>query len=194
MRPGDPHGQARLPGKPELPIETPRLRLRDYVPNDWAAVYVFASNPEVARFMFWEPRTESDSREFVARMIAAQHESPRVTWELAVERISDRKVIGSCDLTLEGDEGDLGYVLAQEAWGQGFATELSKALITVGFDIMKLRRIFSTCDRENIGSRRVLEKAGLKFERELIQHKIAKGRSWDSLEYAIYPDAKETSR
>lgn len=177
-----------------LPIETARLRLRDYRPEDWVAVHAFASNPEVARFMFWEPRTEADSRDFVARMLASQQESPRVTWELAVERISDRKLIGSCDLTLEGDEGDLGFVLAQDAWGQGFATELSEALITAGFEEMGLARIFSTCDFQNHRSRRVLEKAGLRFERELLGHKLAKGRSWDSLELAIYPEARQRSR
>jgi RimJ/RimL family protein N-acetyltransferase len=140
-----------------LPIRTARLRLRDFLASDWPAVHAYSSDPDVVRFMFWGPRTEDESRGFVDRMLASQKEEPRTVWELAVERMTDGAVVGACDLTLEGDEGDLGFVLAKHAWGQGIATELGRALVSVGFEQMGLRRIFATCDHENLASRRVLE-------------------------------------
>ena len=174
-------------GPAMLPITTPRLRLRDFVTEDWPAVHGYSSDTDVVRFMFWGPRTEEESRGFIDRMLASQKERPRVTWELAVERLADGAVIGSCDLTLEDEEGDLGFVLAKSAWGQGIATELGRALVSVGFSVMGLRRIFATCDHQNVASRRVLEKLGMKCEREIINHRFAKGRWWNSLEFAIYP-------
>jgi len=92
-----------------LPIRTERLLLRDFASDDYAAIYAFASDPEVTGRMFYGPRDEADTREYLARMLASQAESPRVTWELAVvDRTRDR-LVGACDLTLDDEqEADLG--------------------------------------------------------------------------------------
>jgi RimJ/RimL family protein N-acetyltransferase len=99
---------------------------------------------------------------------------------------ADSRLIGGCDLTLENShEADLGYILARRAWGNGYGTEIARALVERGFSDLGLHRIFATCDRENHASRRVLEKAGLLFESTLIRHKFAKSRWWNSELYAL---------
>ena len=169
-----------------LPIETERLWLRDFVEADFAAVHAYASDEEVTRYMFYPPRAEIDTRNYIRRMIQSQMETPRTIWEVAIVRKSDNQLIGACDLTIEReDDGDLGYILAREAWGYGYASEVAKALVLAGFNELKLQRIYAICDVNNQASIRVLEKAGLKREALLENYKEAKGRWWNVYFYAL---------
>jgi len=162
------------------------LLLRDFVAADFGAIHAYSSDPEVTRFMFFGPRDEADSRDYLQRMFESQIQEPRLTWELAIVHRSDDRLIGACDLTLEDErEGDLGYMLARDAWGQGYATEAARATVDAGFEQLGLERIFATCDVDNAASAHVLEKAGLRCEALLESHKEAKGRWWDSYLYAI---------
>lgn len=169
-----------------LPIKTERLLLRDFVEADLQAVYAYASDMEVTRYMFYPPRTEADTRNYIRRMIQSQSENPRLIWELAIIRRSDGQLIGACDVTIEREnEGDLGYILSREAWGQGYASEVASALVQAGFEQLHLKRIFAICDVNNYGSIRVLEKAGLRREALLENYKEAKGRWWNVYFYAL---------
>ena len=129
-----------------LPIRTERLLLRDFASDDYEAIYAFASDPEATRQMFYGPRDEADTREYLARMLASQAESPRLTWELAVvDRARDR-LVGACDLTLDNErEADLGYIFGREAWGRGYATEAATAMVQAGFEQLRLTRIYGVC-------------------------------------------------
>jgi ribosomal-protein-alanine N-acetyltransferase len=75
--------------------------------------------------------------------------------------------------------------LTRRYWGQGYATETGKALLTFGFDGLGLHRIFATCDPANVPSAHVLEKIGMQREGRIREHKWAKRRWRDSLLYAI---------
>ena len=119
---------------PNLSLLTERLVLRDFRPEDFGAVHAYASDPEVARRVFWGPREEAGTKEYLARMLASQREEPRVVWELAVVRRADGLLLGACDLTLEDERvADLGYVLGRESWGQGYATEAARRMVRAGF-------------------------------------------------------------
>src|SRR6266566_1827769 len=67
------------------------------------------------------------------------------------------------------DEAEVGYRLRKSAWGKGYATEGSRALISKGFADLGVRRVFASMMVVNVGSRRVMEKAGLKFVRAFHQ-------------------------
>ncbi len=169
-----------------LPIETARLILRDFVEADFAAVHAYASDDEVTQFMFYPPRSESDTRNYLRRMIQSQSETPRTIWEMAIIRKTDKRLIGACDLTIERNgDGDLGYILSRQTWGQGYASEVAKALVEVGFTELNLNRIYAICDVNNYASIRVLEKAGLRRETLLENYKEAKGRWWNVYFYAL---------
>jgi RimJ/RimL family protein N-acetyltransferase len=169
-----------------LPLRTERLVLRDFRADDLAAVLAYSSDPEVTRFMFYEPRDEAAARAYHQRMLASQRETPRRVFELAVERAADGRVIGNCDLTLEGPrEADLGYLLARDAWGAGLATELARALVHAGFAQLGLDRIFAVCAVGHTASARVLEKAGLRHEATLHAFTESRGRHWDVDRYAL---------
>jgi RimJ/RimL family protein N-acetyltransferase len=169
-----------------LPLRTARLTLRDFVPTDFDAIHSYASDPEVTRYMFYEPRTAADTHAYLERMLASQREEPRMIWELgAVETVHDR-LVGACDLTLVNtQEADLGFIFWREVWGMGYATEAARALVRAGFQQFGLIRIFATCDIANHASSRVLKRAGLQREATLENHKYAKGRWWTSFLYSV---------
>jgi [ribosomal protein S5]-alanine N-acetyltransferase len=170
----------------DLPLRTSRLTLRDFVAADFAAVHAYASDAEVTRYMFYGPRTEAETRAYLDRMIATQHDVPRTVWELAAVQAADGRLVGACDLTLDRPgEADLGFIFARDVWGRGYATEASRALVPAAFEQLGVQRVVATCDVANLASARVLQKAGLRREAILHRHKHAKGTWWTSFLYAI---------
>jgi len=168
-----------------LPITTERLILREFVPTDYDAVFAYASDPRVTRYMLYGARDPTDTREYLDRVIGYQANAPRTVWELAVTRREDGALIGACDITLlKPGEGDLGYMLRHDAWGLGYASEIARSLIDEGFDALRLERVLSTVSTENLRSIRVLEKAGLRWEALYRRFAQAKGRWWDCHLYA----------
>jgi RimJ/RimL family protein N-acetyltransferase len=169
-----------------MPLRTARLVLRDFRSDDFADVLAYGSDPEVVRFMFFDPRDAASTRAYLERMLASQREEPRRIFELAVERTSDGRVIGACDLTLEGErEADLGYILAREAWEHGYASEVARALVQAGFEQLGLERIFAVCAVGHAASARVLEKLGMHREAHLVENEWVKGEWQSELVYAI---------
>jgi RimJ/RimL family protein N-acetyltransferase len=174
--------------KAELPLHTPRLLLRDFADADWEAVHRYGALPEVSRFMPWGPNSEADTREFVGRALAAQAANPRTSFELAIIWREQGQLIGGCGLTVQNQThrgGEIGYCLHPDFWGRGCATEAAGALLAWGFEYFQLHRIQATCDRDNAGSRRVLEKAGMQLEGRLRQNLNIRGQWRDSLLWSI---------
>lgn len=80
-------------------------------------------------------------------------------------------IIGRCllrHLDLDGvDEIETGYSFEPDQWGLGFATEIAVACVAIGRSTFRYASIVAVTRPENLASRRVLEKAGLRFEREM---------------------------
>jgi len=171
-----------------LPLRTKRLLLRDFKEEDWKAVHVYASDPEVVRFMAWGPNSEEETRDFVRKAIKYREERPRQHFELAAILKTDDALVGGCGLnvtSLADRVGCIGYCFNRLCWRVGLATEASEALLIYGFERLGLHRIWATCDSENLASSRVLEKVGMKREGQLRENVWTRGRWRDSFVYAI---------
>jgi RimJ/RimL family protein N-acetyltransferase len=168
-------------------IRTTRLVLREFRPDDHAAVHRYAADPEVVRFQDWGPNTPAETTMFLTMVRTAAAATPRTRWALAVIRAADDTMIGACELHVEDAghrRGSMGYTLARDAWGQGYATESAAALLRFGFDRLGLHKISATCDPANGGSVRVLEKIGMTFVGRLQDHFLVRGEWRDRLLYA----------
>jgi ribosomal-protein-alanine N-acetyltransferase len=169
-------------------IKTHRILLRELKETDCQAVLEYASDPEVVRYMDWGPNSKEETEAFINRSLDAQNERPRLHYTLAITLIDNKKLIGSCGISVsnpDNREGWIGYCLNKLFWNKGYATETARALLDFGFSELNLHRIFATCDPANLASARVLEKIGMKREGHLRQHKWAKGKWRDSYLYAI---------
>ena len=178
-----------------LPIDTARLCLRDFVESDFEAIHAYSSDPRVTKFLFFGPRDEDSTADYLEGLLASQDEIPRSRYELAVEESVSGRVVGACDLSLiERNVVDLGYMLGLADWGKGYATEIALALVDAAFFDLGAQRVISTVDVNNRASIRVLEKIGMRWEAVFRKHRRAKNRWWDCHLFVLPREAWELSR
>ena len=172
-------------------LRTPRLRLREFVEEDWAGMLAYQSDPRYLRFYQWTERTEADVRAFVGLFLSWQAEAPRLKFQLAITLKERGCLIGNSGLRLAragARQGELGYELSPAYWGQGYATEAAGAMMGFGFEALGLHRICAYTVAENLASQRVMEKLKMHREGRMRENRWFKGRWWDTLVYGILAD------
>ena len=171
------------------PIETQRLMIRQFRPDDWQTVYDYMSDPEVTAYLPEGQLTEAQTREFLTKNVGEHTET------LAVTRKVETDLIGHMLFHpwFAPRTYEIGWVLNKRYHGQGYATEAAYALLTYGFETLQLHRVIATCQPENIPSYRVMEKLGMRREGHF-QQCIYRGENhwWDEYFYAML--AKEWFR
>ncbi|MEH1864899.1 MAG: GNAT family N-acetyltransferase [Nostoc sp.] len=144
-------------------IETARLRLRDFNLNDFDDLFRLYSDTEVMKYL--SPRTREQTQLSLSKHIQQWQQHTFGMW--AVIHKETDKMIGRCGLNfLENTpEVELGYVFDKSYWNMGIATEASFATLKFGFWEVKLDQIVAIADPENIASVRVIQKLGMKYEK-----------------------------
>ena len=151
-----------MPEAPEI-FETERLILRRPQSSDAGAVFDYASDPQVTRYMDFAMHTDiGTSHEFLRRCAEDWESGAESCWLLTVK--PHDLAIGTIACRLRERESDFGYILHRKHWGQGLATEAARAVVDWLWSLESIDRIWATCDTENLASARVLEKAGLARE------------------------------
>ena len=179
-------------------IETPRLLLRGFNEDDFEAVHNYASSAENTAYMLFGPNSEDDTRAFIKRAMATAAKEPLTNYSFAVVLKETGNLIGACDLSLQGDSPEVGWILHKNHWGKGYGTEMGRALLELGFAGHNLHRIVALCDMENVGSSRIMEKLGMRREGMFREYRRARDNSGklyrDELSYAILKDEWEAQR
>ncbi|WP_405008204.1 GNAT family N-acetyltransferase [Kitasatospora purpeofusca] len=141
-------------------IETDRLRLRPYTPEEAGRVAA-GDRPDSG----WSPGFPREDDRAVARMFLAAPRTEPLFEPQLIELLGTGAVIGGIGFfgppDAEGTVG-LGYGVAPETEGQGYATEALLALLRRGFAEGGVRRALADTTHDNAASQRVLEKAGLR--------------------------------
>lgn len=180
-----------------MQLETERLILREFVAEDWPTVLAYQSDPRYLRYYAWAGRTEAQVRAFVGMFVGWQAERPRTKFQLAIETRAEGEMIGDCGIRLAeagARVAEMGYELAPERWGRGYATEAARAILAFGFTALGLHRVWASCIADNAASAHVLEKLGLRWEGQLREVAFYKGRWWDELRYGILEDEWRAAR
>jgi RimJ/RimL family protein N-acetyltransferase len=167
-----------------MELTTTRLLLRPFRADDLTDLHAVVADPEMSR---WAPDPIPDTSVFLGYSLEYETEKPRRHWRFAVVRRADGKLIGSAELHIESPEhrrGAMGYLIAAAAQGQGYATEAAQAVLDFGLTGAGLHRITATCDPENAGSVRVLEKIGMTREGLLRDHYLIRGEWRDRVTFA----------
>lgn len=171
-----------------LPIVTARLEIRDFVPEDRAAVHEYASDPLVTRHLWWGPFSELDTLEFLGRTAREARVRPRENFELAVVDRQRGLVIGGCEFLCRRpiyQEYEIGYFFRPDSWGRGIATETVRALLDFGFYSARAHRIYALVDPENTASQRLVARVGFRLEGHFRRDTFIRGEWRDSLLYAL---------
>lgn len=171
-----------------LPVlETPRLVLRPLRRGDARDVYAFASDPEVARYVLWDPhRSLSDARSYIAYMRGLYRRGLPASWAVVLRESGC--VIGTIGFMWYSEanrSAEIGYSLSRSQWNRGLATEALRAVIHSSFGMLPLNRLEAQHDLRNPASGRVMEKCGMKQEGVLRQRIRNKGEWADVALYSI---------
>src|SRR5262245_2151732 len=145
-------------------LETPRLLLRRFTPDDVDNVWELDRDPEVMRHVSGgQPTPYSVVRDrSIPRFLTYHRDHPGIGY-WAVEEKETRAFIGRIFLTrvrTDPDALEIGYRLRRSAWGKGYATEGVRALVRKAFAEQNALRVTAYTVRENRASWRVMEKAG----------------------------------
>lgn len=181
-------------------LETERLILRRFTEDDADNLVELDSDPDVMRYITGGRATtrEQIENDFLPAFLTYYERGDRYGFWAVIEKSSSdfigwfhfRPPHGSTD----PDVAELGYRLRQDAWGKGYATEGSKALIDKGFRELGVRRVTAYTFEKHQASQRVMEKAGLTFVRrfrmtpeQLEAEGLAPEDFWDGddVEYAL---------
>jgi ribosomal-protein-alanine N-acetyltransferase len=162
---------AGLPGIYDLVVsirlETERLVIRTFEARDAGPWLAMVSDPEVRRFLPAGPApTMEDFQRVIGERQAMERELGHTMW--AVEDKTTGTFVGQCGLRPvdegAGPEIDLAYHYTRACWSKGYGTEAAIAVLAHGLGPVGLDTIMAVVVPENVGSWRVMEKAGMRYE------------------------------
>lgn len=169
-----------------LPIRTARTIVRVMTADDLAVVVAYRNDPEVARFQDWDlPATLERATASLAARATDGDLAPGVRTNLAIE--VDGTVVGDVYVGIEepGGVAEIGFTLAVEHQGRGYATEAAGAVLDVLFDQLGVHRVVGQLDPDNVASQRTLERLGLVFESRTTRSYYCRGEWVDNMTYAV---------
>jgi RimJ/RimL family protein N-acetyltransferase len=153
-----------------LPLTTARLSIRMMRVQHTQRLVEYRNHREVVRHQGWEvPFTIEMGEQLIAEQAHLEGPIDESWVQLAVELRSEERgseTIGDIAVRIHdnGRQATIGYTIAADAQGNGYATEAATAVVDALFEDADVHRIVASTDPENIASRRVLEKIGFRFE------------------------------
>jgi RimJ/RimL family protein N-acetyltransferase len=139
-------------------IPAERLVLRRFRPADGPALAAYRSDPDVARYQSWEPPVSPD----LAAVLAIGDPDTPGWFQYAIERTTDHALLGDIGVHLHDNrmQAEIGFTLAPEHQGQGYASEAVRAVLRHLFRVRGLHKVSAECDARNVASARLLERVG----------------------------------
>ena len=179
-------------------LTTERLALRRFRPEDLDAFAAYRSDPEVARYQIWEvPYQRSQARQFLHELQAIHPDTPGEWFQFAVTLRGTDRLIGDCAAHVHTDDprqAEIGFTLASEHQGHGYATEAVRRLLHYLLVERGKHRVSATCDARNTRSAAVLERVGMRREGHLLESTWSKGEWTSDLLYAVLAREWPTGR
>lgn len=175
-------------------IHTERLTLREFTTDDVDAAFALVGDDRVTAWLSFDSRTRDAARAMVEGVIDRRRKASREEYYLAVVTNEVDTVVGFVRLGMTGVRAaKLGYAVAADHWGRGYAREATGAVIDFGFRELGLHRISAAIGPENSASIKIADSTGMAYEGRIRDHVFTNGRWRDSLLYAVL-DEEWTSR
>ena len=157
--------------------ETKRLILREFEPEDAAALHPVFSDPEGTRFTLRIHTDVAQTLEWIQAIRKGYQKRGFAPW--AVVRREDLAVVGYCGcgmIRLDGqDECEIGYRIIRSCWGRGFASEAVLACVDYFRTHTRFPRLVALIQPGNLASVHVAEKTGMTHERDTVYEGVSMG-------------------
>lgn len=144
-----------------------RLYIREHMIEDLPASIDWQSDPQVAKYLSWLPRSIAETEVSLREAIRQQSLKERTQFFYAIVLKDSQEMIGSSGFTLvEPNHGNCGWFLRRAYHGQGYATEAVKLLIQHAYHIEGMEVLSASCRKANMSSKRIMEKCGFSLVKE----------------------------
>jgi [ribosomal protein S5]-alanine N-acetyltransferase len=178
-----------LEGKGEMiELETDRMLIRDVRASDADAFHQYMRQEQYWRDAPIEPPTPESVEALVNRSVENQSQSPRTDFFLAAIDKRSEQLVGEAILhvrSIRWRQAEIGWGVSSTHTGRGFATEIGRAMLRHGFAVLGLHRAFAQCRVENLASRRIMAKLGMREEGVMRENVFARGEWWSSAQSSI---------
>lgn len=172
-------------------LETNRLQLRRFSPEDWRDLYDYMSQELAIRYEPCDVFSEEGSKE-----LAIRHSNNEALWAVCLK--SENKVIGNLYFKqqepIKHDTWEIGYIFNATYWGQGYAIESCYRMFQHAFEELGAHRIIAKCNANNTSSWKLMERLDMHkeghFKNSAYVHKGSDGTPlWhDEYFYSILRD------
>jgi RimJ/RimL family protein N-acetyltransferase len=171
----------------KISLETGRLILRDFEPEDFEAFFATPQGGAYQQFYPEEVTTRDFWQTIFERILETVKAEDRLVYQLAV-CLPSGELIGTRGVRIEDRENrqaSFGCAIAREYWGNGYAFEAADRLIDFGFSPLPVHRIYAETISENKSARCLAERLGMRLESEFLHQRFFRGRWWNTVIYAI---------
>lgn len=165
-------------------IETERLILRRYKLSDIDAMYEIITDERLAKYIKFPNLSKEQELECIKRWIADVDESIYERW--VMERKSDGAVVGNIDVNTvvkKHNYCNVGYTVRYDYWGNGYAPEALRAVSDYLLSDRGYYLIECSCNKLNVQSSRVMQKAGFKKDGYIANRRLNKDGTYSGVEY-----------
>jgi RimJ/RimL family protein N-acetyltransferase len=163
------------------------LLLRDFREEDLIPFRKIGNNDEALKYYSQTPAEWGSHVEYLVKLfMESQIEVPRQKYTLAI--ITGGSFIGTVSVRIDSPEhrqGSIGCVLAYKYWSQGYASEAMTAALNLGFEKLKLHRIYAETISENRAALALAERQAMRIEGVLRENQYFKGRWWNTTILAL---------
>ncbi|MCC2279822.1 GNAT family N-acetyltransferase [Streptomyces sp. ET3-23] len=168
-------------------LKTPRLVLRRFRTEDAAALAAYRSDPLVARYQSWPAPVPYDTALRAVRRFAEGSPDRPGWFQYAVELAAEGCLVGDVGVFLHENlmQAEIGFTLAAERQGRGYATEAVGAVLADLFGRRGLHRVAAECDARNHRSARLLQRLGFVQEGTRRQATWLKGEWTDDMLFGL---------
>ncbi|WP_395473374.1 GNAT family N-acetyltransferase [Spiroplasma endosymbiont of Nomada rufipes] len=154
---------------PAIPVlESQRLKLRPITLNDAQALFNYAKNENITKYVPWKAhKSINDSIGFINSLLQEYKQLSSLMWAVQLKDDETNTMIGTCGFIRYFTHTkclEIGYAFNPKEWGKGYAKEALLTAIKYGFENTNSIRIEGSCVKENIASAKTMESVGMKFE------------------------------
>lgn len=154
-----------------MEISSERLWLRPYNDHDLDFLESLLTNPNMVRYIGnGQIRDKEGIKKFSDWIYDTYSFNPHYGLKLILDKESKKRVghAGLVPQIINGkQEIEIGYWIAQEYWGRGFATEAARVVMEYGKNKLKIEKMIALIQKDHIASQKVAEKIGMQFEKEI---------------------------
>jgi ribosomal-protein-alanine N-acetyltransferase len=161
-------------------LKASKYLLREAVGADAQVYFDALTDSETIQFTSYDVKSVGEIEGWFRDYKKQFNETKRISW--VIEDTETKKPIGELsffDVQVNHEKGEIGYFLSRKYWGQGIMSEILREVLKYLFEELQIKRVQSVVMKENLGSRRLLEKNGFAEEGVLREYKCCRGKYCD---------------